>query len=444
MQDLSQIWNECLDILDKENVFEDQITLESYFRSSSLVEVTNNHAIITTLMKFNIDTILEQEANLNRTLSQLLGKNISIKVMTNEQYNQKDTQESFFPFDTNLNSKMTFENFVVGDSNRMAQNASLVVTQAPGEKFNPLFLYSNPGLGKTHLLNAIGNYALKRNPKLKILYTTSKEFVDRILDSIKSKKSDEIYSFYKNLDILLIDDIQFLFGKEKSSEMFFHIFNEIINNNKQVVITSDKMPDELQGIDSRLISRFKSGLSFGIDPPEFETAKVILMNKFENMGNSSITIEEDVIDFMAANFCIDVRSLQGQVQRLLFVAVLDQKEHIDMEFALKIFKDEKVVKNPATVLNPEVILKTTADFYYLSFNQLTSKNRAQKLVIPREICMYLMRNLLNITYAEIGAIFSHRDHSTIMKACNRVETKIKKDKQYEAAVNKLKRKLGTY
>ena len=270
-----------------------------------------------------------------------------------------------------------------------------------------------------------------------------KDFVDEIINSIKTNTTDDIYSYYRNIDILLIDDIQFLFGKEKSSEMFFHIFNEIINNNHQIVITSDKMPDELQGIEERLISRFKSGLSFGIDPPEFETAKAILEKKIENLGNTDLVITDDVLDFMVMNYCNDIRSLEGQLKRLFFCSIMESTNYIDMNFASEVFKDQKTIKKAQEPLTKEFILKTTAEFYYLTISQIISKNRTRNLVTPREICMYLMRELLDITFSEIGTTFSNRDHSTVMKACKRVETKIKKDPDYKLAVDKLKQKLGT-
>lgn len=261
---------------------------------------------------------------------------------------------------------------------------------------------------------------------------------------MKTNKTEEIYNHYKNIDILLIDDIQFLFGKEKSSEMFFHIFNEIINNNRQIVITSDKMPEELQGIEDRLISRFKSGLSFGIDPPEFETAKAILEKKIENLGNSSLIISDDVLDFIVMNYCNDIRSLEGQLKRLFFCSIMENTNYIDMDFVSRMFKDQKIPSKVKEPLTKDKILKTTADFYYLSVSQIISKNRTQKLTTPREICMYLMRELLeDITYSEIGITFSNRDHSTVMKACKRVENKVKNDKDYKMAIDKIKQKLGT-
>ena len=363
--------------------------------------------------------------------------------MTKEDYEQTFSKKVKV-IDSHLHPDMTFNNFVVGNCNRMAQNAALLVSTNPGKNFNPLFIYSHPGLGKTHLLNAIGNHAKEVNPAIVPYYITSKDFVDEIINAMKTNKTEEVYNYYKNVDILLIDDIQFLFGKEKSSEMFFHIFNEIINNNRQIVITSDKMPEELQGIEDRLISRFKSGLSFGIDPPEFETAKAILEKKIENLGNSSLVITDDVLDFIVMNYCNDIRSLEGQLKRIFFCSIMENTNYIDMDFISEIFKDQKKITKSKEPLTKEKIIKTTADFYYLSTAHLISKNRTQKLTTPREICMYLMRELLeDITFNEIGMTFSNRDHSTVMKACKRVEKKVKTEKEYQMAIEKIKQKLGT-
>ena len=314
--------------------------MDSLFKPATLEEIEDNQVIITTELKWNIDAILEKRAEIESILSNSFSKPIKIKVLEVEEY-KKSKQKKVPKIDSHLHPDMTFANFIVGNSNRMAQNAALLVSTKPGMNFNPLFLYSHPGLGKTHLLNAIGNKAKETNPNLLVRYITSKDFVDEIINSIKTNTTDEIYSYYRNLDILLIDDIQFLFGKEKSSEMFFNIFNEIINNNHQIVITSDKMPDELQGIEERLISRFKSGLSFGIDPPEFETAKAILEKKIENLGNTDLVITDDVLDFMVMNYCNDIRSLEGQLKRLFFCSIMESTNYIDMNFASEVFKNYK-------------------------------------------------------------------------------------------------------
>ena len=443
MQDLNTIWSSCIETLEKNNIVEDKILLESIFENATLESIDDNHVIITTDFRWNIETILEKKKEIETILSNSFSKQVHISVMTKEDYEQTFSKKVKV-IDSHLHPDMTFNNFVVGNCNRMAQNAALLVSTNPGKNFNPLFIYSHPGLGKTHLLNAIGNHAKEVNPAIVPYYITSKDFVDEIINAMKTNKTEEVYNYYKNVDILLIDDIQFLFGKEKSSEMFFHIFNEIINNNRQIVITSDKMPEELQGLEDRLISRFKSGLSFGIDPPEFETAKAILEKKIENLGNSSLVITDDVLDFIVMNYCNDIRSLEGQLKRIFFCSIMENTNYIDMDFISEIFKDQKKITKSKEPLTKEKIIKTTADFYYLSTAQLISKNRTQKLTTPREICMYLMRELLeDITFNEIGMTFSNRDHSTVMKACKRVEKKVKTEKEYQMAIEKIKQKLGT-
>lgn len=442
--DKQKVWQQCLDIMEQNHIVSDKVSFDTFFRAATLASIDNDIVTLTTQMEWNVSTLLEKQKEIESILSSILTTNITLKVVSEDQYQESLKKSTpIHAIENNLNKEQTFENFIVGGSNRIAQNAALLVSTNPGTNFNPLFIYSNPGLGKTHLLNAIGNYALAKNPKLIIRYITSKDFVDEVIEAMKYKKSDQIYQRYEDIDILLIDDIQFLFGKEKSSEIFFHIFNSIINNNKQIVITSDKMPEELQGIEDRLISRFNSGLSFGIDPPEFETARAILEKKIESLDNSQLVIQDEVVDFLASNYCHDVRSLEGSLKRLFFCSIMNQKNHIDMNFVMDAFKDDNIVKNPHHKLTKEEILKTTAEFYYLTTAQLISKNKTQKLTTPREICMYLMRELLDITFSEIGLTFSGRDHSTIMKACSRVETKMKKDKDYKLAISKIKKKLGT-
>ena len=442
--DKQKVWQQCLDIMEQNHIVSDKVSFDTFFRAATLASIDNDIVTLTTQMEWNVSTLLEKQKEIESILSSILTTNITLKVVSEDQYQESLKKSTpIHTIENNLNKEQTFENFIVGGSNRIAQNAALLVSTNPGTNFNPLFIYSNPGLGKTHLLNAIGNYALAKNPKLIIRYITSKDFVDEVIEAMKYKKSDQIYQRYEDIDILLIDDIQFLFGKEKSSEIFFHIFNSIINNNKQIVITSDKMPEELQGIEDRLISRFNSGLSFGIDPPEFETARAILEKKIESLDNSQLVIQDEVVDFLASNYCHDVRSLEGSLKRLFFCSIMNQKNHIDMNFVMDAFKDDNIVKNPHHKLTKEEILKTTAEFYYLTTAQLISKNKTQKLTTPREICMYLMRELLDITFSEIGLTFSGRDHSTIMKACSRVETKMKKDKDYKLAISKIKKKLGT-
>ena len=252
MNDNSKIWQLCLDTLEKKDLPDERkiekIIMDSVFRYSNIASISDNKVIITTPYAFNVETIKNNQKDIEDILSGMLASPVVVEIITDEEFQKTISVQNEELFKDNLNKTFTFDNFVVGSSNRMAQNAALLVSSNPGSNFNPLFIYSNPGLGKTHLLNAIGNYAKETNPSLKIRYITSKDFVDEVVGAMKGRNSNDVYLKYKQLDILLIDDIQFLFNKEKSSEIFFHIFNELINNNKQIVITSDKMPEELQGM----------------------------------------------------------------------------------------------------------------------------------------------------------------------------------------------------
>ena len=345
MRDNSKIWQLCLDTLEKQTLPEerkiDKVIMESVFRNAQIASINNNKVTITTPFSFNVETIKNNLSDIEDILSGMLASQVTVEILGEDEFNKSIIQAKKEVFKDNLNKSLTFENFVVGGSNRMAQNAALLVSTNPGSNFFRII--------------------------------SSKDFVDEVIGAMKGKNGDEIYEKYKQLDILLIDDIQFLFNKEKSSEIFFHIFNELINNNKQIVITSDKMPEDLQGIESRLISRFNSGLSFGIDPPEFETARAILEKKIENLDNPSLIIQEDVIDFMASHYCRDIRSLEGALKRFFFCSIMNCTNNIDMAFALESFKDDKKVTTPKTALTKEIILKTTAEFYYLTIDQLISE-----------------------------------------------------------------------
>ncbi|MDD8049155.1 MAG: chromosomal replication initiator protein DnaA [Thomasclavelia sp.] len=442
---LDDIWSTCIDTL-KENPAIDDVIINSFLEPIKIANISNGVATILTDMEFNIPAIQEDKTQIEEALTSILHQPITIEIKSEEQYNELQVKEEIKENKANhLNKEMIFDNFVVGGCNKMAQNASYMVATKPGS-FNPLFIYSNPGLGKTHLLNAIGNCAIKNNPDINVLYISSKDFVDEIVDSLRSRQADDLYDNYKNIDILLLDDIQFLINKEKSSEMFFHIFNELINNGKQIVITSDKTPDELNGIEDRLISRFKSGLSFGIDPPEFETAKAILYKKLKYQDNfssdsSELIIDESVIDYMATNYCTDVRNLEGHLNTLFFCAIMECKNHVDLDFALGAFQNDNGINNGVEI-TPESILKIVADTYFLQVRELTSKTKTATLLVPRELCMYLIRQKTDTTYADIGKLFSNRDHSTIMKACSRVQKRISKEVQYKKAYEELKKKIG--
>lgn len=442
MDQLDIYWKKTLDIY--KNKVEDKIIYDSYYAPLKIKNVIDDDIIVTVETKWNYEEIISHKADLEEIFNTISNGFYHLVFMTEEDYIiRHDVKDELFDYEDNLNDELTFESFVVGKSNNIAQNASLTVAMKPGVSFSPLFIHSQSGMGKTHLLNAIGNYAKKRNPSLKILYTSSENFVSEYIKSIKDNTVDDFNFKYRHIDILLIDDIQFLATKEASSEVLFNIFNELKRNKKQIVITSDQPPRELKGMEARLVSRFTQGLTVSIDTPEFETATAILRKKIE-LENVEIPIADEVIDFMATHYTTDVRELEGSLKRLLFYKLIFGKKlkRIDLDFALEAFADTYTAPKEKKELTVDVIKKVVADYYNLTVAQINSKSRTSNIIIARHIAMYLVRNLIkDISFIQIGHEFGGRDHSTVMKACDKVSKNIKKDKNYKKAVDELKNKL---
>lgn len=422
----------------------DKITFDSFFTTLEIKDIVGSVVTITIDTKWSLDVVEPYLTHLQEIYNTVTNGHYQLTLMTEEDFKQSHVQqEHLLQFDNHLNPDLTFDNFVIGNSNRIAQNASLAVAMKPGISYSPLFIHSNSGLGKTHLLNAIGNYAKKRDPSLHVLFTTSENFVNEYIQSLANHTMDEFNYKYRQMDILLIDDIQFMATKESSSEIFFNIFNTLISNKKQIVITSDKPPRDLKGMESRLVSRFSSGLTVSIDTPEFETSKAILRKKIE-IENVDYPITEEVLDFIATHFNTDVRELEGSLKRLLFYKLICGKklDVIDLNFALEAFSDsysQPTQKKELTVSN---IKKCVADYYNLTVAQINSKSRTSSIIVARHIAMYLVRELIeDISFIQIGHEFGGRDHSTVMKACHKVQQKLDKDMNYRQAIQDIKKKL---
>ncbi len=442
MNTLSVEWEKTLNIFKTQ--CDDKVVFDSYFSSLKVRDLVDGDLIVTVDTQWSLDVVQPHLEKLEEIYNTLTSGRYHIQLVIEEDYNQSLLQkEKLLNFEDNLNSDLTFENFVVGNSNRIAQNASLAVAMKPGISYSPLFIHSNSGLGKTHLLNAIGNYAKSKNPLIRILFTTSENFVNEYIQSLSNNTIDEFNYKYRHIDILLIDDIQFMASKESSSEIFFNIFNTLISNKKQIVITSDKHPKDLRGMESRLVSRFSSGLTVSIDTPEFETSKAILRKKIE-IENVDYPITEEVFDFIASHFNQDVRELEGSLKRLLFYKLICGKkiDCIDLDFALEAFSDtytQPIQKKELTVSN---IKKCVADYYNLTVSQINSKARTSNIIVARHIAMYLTRELIkDLSFIQIGNEFGGRDHSTVMKACDKVQKKIDKDFNYQKAIQEIKDKL---
>ncbi len=452
MDSLEKIWEQVLETLRIETNYDSGFVI---FEDLALKSFKDNVAYVTSVSDM---AIMIAKANYQSQFEDILNRitegNYKIRFISEREYlqtlseeNNENTkkEQSTIVFEDHLIENFTFDTFVEGDSNKIARSACVAVSESPGKSvYNPLFIYGHSGLGKTHLIHSIGNQVKRRHPEYKILYLSASDFVNEYVDSIKNGSIDYFQEKYRQMDLLLIDDIQFLAGKEKSNEIFFHIFNNMTNNNKQIVITSDRLPQELDGLENRLISRFSYGMRVGIDTPEFDTALAILKKKIElqtQIPNFIEQIDEDVLSYMASNFAKDVRELEGTLNRLIFESILEKVDHIDMKFALKAFRDDIQVNQTKDQLTVDTIIKTVANFYNLTPTQLISKSRTANIALARHMAMYLIRDLLDASFVSIGEAFGGRDHSTVMKACDKVEENKKVDQNYQIAISELKKIL---
>ena len=315
-----------------------------------------------------------------------------------------------------LNPNYTFDTYVIGDSNRMAHAAALAVGEAPGKAYKPLFIYGNSGLGKTHLLHAIGNYAISLYPRIRVRYVNSEEFTNDYINALRDQSTAEFQNQYRAVDVLLIDDIQFLAGKEGTQEAFFHLFNILHNNDKQVVITSDLPPKELDGFEDRLVSRFGGGLSADITAPTLETRIAILRKKIER---DQTRISDEILEYIAQRVTKNIRELEGSLTRLTAWASLT-KQNIDMNMVQTVLKDLVAVADDQ-VTTPVEVMNAVASYFNISVDELTGKSRQQAIARARQIAMYVCREKTGLSLPKIGQVFGGKDHTTVMYANKQVE-----------------------
>ena len=442
MNEYDKIWSQCLAYIQSQ--INDNVAFETFYANSKLAYIGQGKARIVVETQFG-DVVLRNRLDLIiEALKQVTTQQYEVEILTQDalakrEEEKKQAQKPLIEIKDNPIDNFVFDQFVVGDSNKIAQAASLATAINPGQSFNPLFIYGNSGLGKTHLINAIGHYIKEHHKDLAVMYIQCMDFVNEYVNSIKNGKIDDFNEKYRSLDILLVDDIQFLSGKEKSHEVFFHIFNHMISNKKQIVLTADRMPQDLAGLENRLVSRFSSGLSVSVDPPEFETALAILKKKMEIQNVDIENFDEEVLVFMANKYSSDVRVLEGQLNRLIYFSIFENASRITMNLALEAFKDDsKVTITTTGKLTADKIKKTVAEYYNLSLAQLVSKSRMSNIAMARHISMYLIRDLLNMSYIKIGEEFGGRDHSTVMTACDKVSRMLKKDPKYREAIVEIK------
>ena len=391
--------------------------------TGALLEITN--------VIYDINIILEDEIIINKEVD------ISIP---------KKEETITFKHASNLIKSYNFENFVVGNSNKLAHASALAVAEAPGQTYNPLFLYGSSGLGKTHLMHAIGNY-IEENSNKKVLYVSSQQFIDdfskisRRDDNNKTNYdyADYFKNKYRSLDVLIIDDIQFLATKPKTQEEFFHTFNILYNDNKQIIISSDRSPNDLKLLEERLKTRFCWGLTVDIYPPEFELRKNILKKKIQG-ANIHQKIPDDVIEYIASNMTSDVRNLEGAINRLMAYSLMMGYTEINLPMAVDALKDT-INKGTSEKTNILKVQKAVADYFQISVDDLKSKKRSVSIAFPRQIAMYLSRTILNESFERIGLEFGGKDHSTVMHSCDKIKGEINNNMEIKNSVEKIKESI---
>jgi len=338
--------------------------------------------------------------------------------------------------DININRKYTFEEFVAGSSNQFAYAAAMAVANNPATTYNPLFIYGGVGLGKTHLVNAIGNAILKKSQNMRVCYYTSEKFMNELINSLRYNRMDEFRNKFRSMDVLLIDDIQFIAGKERTQEEFFHTFNALYESHKQIIVTSDKFPKDIPGLEERLRSRFEWGLIADIQPPDVETKLAILKMKAEHNG---IRIPEDVALFLANSICSNVRELEGYLIRIGAYASLTSTT-VTLEMARDVLKDILVERNRDITV--EEIIKKVSNHYNIKISDIKSPKRLKTVVLPRQIAMYISRQLTSSSYPEIGEKFGGKDHSTIIHAIKKIDKLMEEDFQLKTTVENIKNSLS--
>ena len=377
-------------------------------------------------------------------VTEVTGLNLNVHYTEKEDldYQEPETDDSFSEImeRAHLDSKYTFDSFVVGSNNKFAHAASLAVAESPGEIYNPLYLYAGVGLGKTHLMHSIAHFILERNPEARVLYVTSEDFTNELIDSIRNSSNTAMSKFrdkYRNIDVLLIDDIQFLIGKESTQEEFFHTFEALYGAKKQIIISSDKPPKDLDILEERIRSRLEMGLIADISSPDYETRMAILRKKEESDGYH---IDDQVLDYIAKNIKSNIRELEGCLNRVRAKSVLEKRQ-ITLELAEEILKDLITPDENKTVTS-DMIVSAVADHYHLTLAEIRSQKRDKKYVYPRSIAMYLCREMTEDSLMTIANALNKKDHTTVLSACKKIEKEIASNPMTKEDVDAIRKKIS--
>ncbi len=438
------------------------LAYDTWFKDTSLYKLDNGKAIIIVPMQIHKKHLADKYSTLIvDKLNNITGTNFEldfilsdeIKELEEEKIKQNTINESENrgvppnSFQSNLKSKYTFDNFIVGNSNKFAHAAALSVAENPGNMYNPLFIYGNSGLGKTHLMHAIGNY-ITMNSNRKVLYVTSDQFIQDFIGINKRDEKGQNFNYvdffknkYRNVDVLIIDDIQFLGGATQTQQEFFHTFNTLYNDSKQIIISSDRSPDDLKLLEDRLRTRFCWGLTVNIFPPDF-TLRTEIIRKKISAGNFEKEIPNDVIEYIASNIGTDVRQLEGSITRLIAYSTIMGGVEITLDLAIEALKDF-INKGISEKNDIHRIQKIVSEYFQITVEDIRSKKRSSNISFPRQIAMYLCRNMTSESFPKIGTEFGGKDHSTVMHSVEKIEQEIKVNPDLAKIIDKLKNDIGS-
>jgi len=435
---MQNLWEKCLERL-KESI--GKLSFDTWISPLNLKEIKEESITLEApdiFFKQWLETHYIEK--IKEILKEIALREFKIKLEVNPHLLKRKTNQIFKKIqknfqqeskDLHLNPRFTFENFIVGSSNRMAHAASLAVATSPGKTYNPLFIYGGVGLGKTHLMQAIAHYILSKDVQKKVKYISSEKFTNELIFAIQNHTTGKFRNKYRNIDVLLIDDIHFLSGKEAVQEEFFHTFNELYDNHKQIVISSDKPPREIPKIEERLISRFSWGLVVDIQPPDFETRVAILKKKIEK---EPIEINNEVLNFVAEKITTNIRELEGALVRIIAYSLIENKK-IDLELAKNILKD--MVKEISKKITPQKILEKVCEFFEISLEDLKKERRSKNIAFPRQVAMFLLRELTDLSFPEIASFLGTKHHTTALYAHKRLKEKLDKDKKIKEIITQL-------
>ena len=439
--ELNDLLTKAKELLKEETT---KISYETWIKILEIQSADNDHIVLLTSTDFQKNIVSSKYLDLlTNTFNYLTNKDCSVSIVSREELETasnnsdlSDTTKIEAPINyvtTNLNPKYTFSTFVVGNNNRFAHAAALAVAEAPASSYNPLFIYGGVGLGKTHLMHAIGNEILRNNKNSKILYVTSEAFTNELINAIKDNTNDQFRNKYRGIDILLIDDIQFIAGKERIQEEFFHTFNTLYESGKQVILSSDKPPKDIPLLEDRLKSRFEWGIIADISNPDYETRLAILRKKAQI---DNIIIDDEILSAIATRIDSNIRELEGTLNKLIATASLTSNRQITMEMDEKAIND--IVSQQEKVISATYIQETVGKYFNINPKDLKGSKRSNDITFPRQIAMYLCRNVANMSLPQIGKDFGKRDHTTVMHACNKIEKEIKTNSNTKLIVESVK------